>query len=156
MTALTTTVGVVLGLTGWSLAEYALHRWGFHHRHRDPVRSLVAREHRLHHREPLRTSAVMRSLAWVGVAASATPVLLLASPWSVGLWLGWVGGYTCYDRFHWRAHHRRPRNRYEVRLRRRHDLHHHGHPRANYGVTSDVWDRVFGTRVTPPAPSAAP
>ena len=95
----------------------------------------------------------MRALAWVAVVLLASPVLLLGSTGmghavSVVLLFGWALGYTAYDQFHWRAHHRDGASRYETWLRARHTAHHYGQPRKNYGVTSDVWDRVFGTRAS--------
>ncbi|MDG2114278.1 MAG: sterol desaturase family protein [Actinomycetota bacterium] len=140
-------VALVVGLIAWSLAEYVLHRWAFHHRHHDRLRSLTAREHRMHHREPLRTSPMLRTLAWLGVVAIGSPVLLLGWPLGACLLSGWALGYTAYDQFHWRSHHRQATRRYETTLRNRHQLHHYGHPNRNYGVTTDLWDRAFGTRV---------
>lgn len=141
-------VAVLGGLATWSLAEYVLHRWGFHHHRTDPVTSLVAREHRLHHRAPLRTSPMMRTLAWLGVAVLGSPILLVGGTGSVALLAGWCLGYTAYDQVHWRAHHRAAANRYERWVRARHRQHHFGQPQRNFGVTSAVWDRVFRTTAT--------
>ena len=139
--------GGAAGLGVWSLAEYLLHRWGFHPTGAGRIGSLIAREHLIHHREPLRTSPLMRSLAWVGAVSVAAPAAMVG--WiGVGFAAGWALGYTAYDQLHWRAHHRCAPNRYEAWVRARHDRHHFGHPRRNYGVTTDVWDRVFGTRVS--------
>ncbi len=139
-------VALLCGLAAWTLGEYALHRWGFHHARTDPLTSLVAREHRIHHREPLRTSRGLRFMAWLAVGASAAPLLLInGTAWA--LWIGWWLGYTVYDRIHWRAHHRSSPNRYESWVRAGHHQHHYGAPRLNYGVTSAIWDHVFGTRV---------
>lgn len=153
MAAVSALAAVVVGLGTWSLVEYVLHRWGFHHSRQDRLTSLIAAEHRQHHRDPLRTSAAMRALAWVAVVLAASPVLLLDGiGWGttvpIGLLVGWALGYSAYDQFHWRAHHRNATSRYETWVRARHTAHHYGQLRKNYGVTSDVWDRVFGTRAS--------
>jgi len=131
----------------WTLFEYLLHRWGFHHRRESLVLALVAREHRMHHREPLRTSLLLRTLAWLAVVAPTAPLAVLWGAPGAGLVLGWALGYTAYDRFHWRSHHRHGRSRYETWLRARHNVHHYGNPHHNYGVTSDIWDRVLRTGI---------
>jgi hypothetical protein len=47
------------------------------------------------------------------------------------------------------AHLRPPAGRYGTWLRRHHFHHHFGHPMANHGVTTAVWDRAFGTLQEP-------
>ena len=58
---------------------------------------------------------------------------------------GWAAGYAAYEQFHWREHHRPPLGPWERAARRRHFAHHFGAPRTNYGVTTALWDHVFGT-----------
>jgi sterol desaturase/sphingolipid hydroxylase (fatty acid hydroxylase superfamily) len=91
----------------------------------------------LHHRSPL---------AEVGVpltAAALVAALSMLIAWSVGFLgfaVGGVVGYVVYVSVH-EAMHRLNRPRWLVRL---HDVHHKGYP-ANFGVTTPLWDIVFGT-----------
>jgi sterol desaturase/sphingolipid hydroxylase (fatty acid hydroxylase superfamily) len=59
---------------------------------------------------------------------------------------GLVTGYLWYVFVHYATHHWRPRRHsYLYRARLRHARHHHLSHSGNFGVTTGVWDRVFGT-----------
>lgn len=136
-----TGAGVVL----WSLAEYGLHRFAMHALR---GRGLASREHLRHHAE---RDSVLESwyFAWTGVllvgAALGAAASAVVGPVGASLGVGWVAAYGFYDWIHWRAHRRPIAHRYERWVRRHHFHHHFGHPMANQGVTSPVWDVVFGT-----------
>lgn len=134
-------IGLGQGLFAWTLAEYATHRIGFHDR-RAP--KWISAEHRMHHRDPLATSLPMRLLGHVAVSAAASPVYLLRRDRASLLrWLGFSAGYVVYETTHWRIHHM-PSTVGEQR-REHHELHHR-RSRHNFGVTTSMWDSVFGTR----------
>lgn len=134
-----------IGLALWSLGEYVLHRFAMHELR---GRGLASREHLRHHAE---RDSVLESwyLAWTGVLLVGTGwgalATLVVGPVGPALGLGWVAGYGFYDWIHWRAHRRPVAHPYERWVRRHHFHHHFGHPMANQGVTSPVWDLVFGT-----------
>jgi len=78
---------------------------------------------------------------------------------AVGLPFGWLSGaafttglfgfYLFYELLHRRIHTHAPFEPYG-RWARRHHLHHHFcNPKANHGVTSALWDVVFGTYEKP-------
>jgi sterol desaturase/sphingolipid hydroxylase (fatty acid hydroxylase superfamily) len=54
-------------------------------------------------------------------------------------------GYLAYDYIHFYTHHARPRHAVGRWLRRYHLLHHHDQEEARFGVSSPLWDLVFGT-----------
>jgi 4-hydroxysphinganine ceramide fatty acyl 2-hydroxylase len=130
----------VVGALGFSLLEYFIHSI-LSHRFKTPVSPI----HWGHHQTP---RAVFTSpLAWVPTAA----LLLLCLSLAIGLaWAacgvaGLVVGFWRYEYVHWRIHFRAPRNAAE-RLRRNHHLaHHFVRPKMYHGVTTRLWDRVFGT-----------
>lgn len=144
--------GVCTGLLAWSLFEYGLHRvlmhsrnrrlWELLHQEHHQMRQMEDGAHRLLH--PAIPITLFVLLSWGGSA----PAGLVAGV------LGFWAGYLAYELIHWTHHHptlalRLTRYRYfETRLRFHYD-HHFRHPRANYGFTSALWDRVFGTYVTP-------
>jgi sterol desaturase/sphingolipid hydroxylase (fatty acid hydroxylase superfamily) len=137
------------GLVAWTLIEYLLHRVLFHHA---PVLSQI---HERHHHSPL---DLIGTPAWVSVLVG---IIVVAIPsWAVlGFGLGTaataglVTGYLGYVFIHYATHHWRPRkNSYLYRARQRHARHHHLSNSGNFGVTSGVWDHVFGTALKGRAP----
>ena len=139
---------VALGAALWTLAEYLLHRFAMHHL---GGRGIMSREHLEHHVHSTWHFDRIALLSWAGVFVTGYLVWLpigwaLASPGvGVALGTGWVLGYAFYELQHALAHRRAPRGRYSTFVRRHHFHHHFGHPMANHGVTTGLWDRVFGT-----------
>jgi len=155
-TALTAVLAFAYGMFSWSLAEYILHRFFMHQMW---GKGIASREHLNHHAgDNDRNGATW--LSWVGVVivgfivvapVAAGWAVLLGLPWQQAVWAapGWIAAYGLYDWLHWRAHHRYPAQGYEQWLRHHHFHHHFGHPLENHGVTSPLWDKVFGTYVAP-------
>lgn len=136
----------LLGFMLWSPSEYVLHRFGMH---AQGGRGPIAGEHRRHHRDPDATALHMRMLLHLGVYALAALAGLglaqvLPPAFAVGLTAGFALGFAAYEILHWRSHHREPRWRYTIWLRRHH-LDHHRHARVAFGVTTALWDGIFGT-----------
>lgn len=140
---------VGIGLVVWTLAEYLIHRFGFHHV--PGLRTL----HRAHHLEPggLQGSpTAVTVLVFAGlVFAPLVSVTSLhsAAAGTAGLMLG----YLAYVGVHYAVHHvtglgprwMGPGVRSGLRgLIRAHAVHHH-QVTCNFGVTTLLWDRVFGT-----------
>ena len=138
------------GPATWSLVEYLLHRFLGHDRRTWP--NGFATEHTRHHAEgdyfaPTWKKALVAIVAVPVVQATASLVLDPAPALVFGA--SFVAAYVAYELIHRRAHTHRGVGRYG-RLLRRHHLHHHfDNPRANHGVTSPVWDLVFGTYEAP-------
>lgn len=147
MSVLLPIVLLLAGALAWSLAEYLLHRFAFHE---IGIRWKGSVEH-LHHHAGIDQGAGTTALSWAGIIVVGLAVFLPLG-WLAGgpvagaaCAAGWVVGYFSYEYLHWAEHRRAPRNRYE-RWARRHHFHHHFHaPRRNQGVTSPVWDVLFGT-----------
>lgn len=141
-------LSLALGVATWSLAEYLMHRF-MGHRWR---KNFFGVEHTRHHAEGNYFAATWKKLIFAGVMLA---VMLVG----VGLWLGWpigagyslgfTGFYLTYELLHRRAHTHPPTGWYSRWLRRHHFWHHFGDPRSNHGVTSPIWDVVFGTRRAP-------
>ncbi|RME74395.1 MAG: hypothetical protein D6776_05325, partial [Planctomycetota bacterium] len=140
---------VAAGALTWSFLEYALHDW-LGHRPRGRVD--FSREHLQHHANTRYYSPPHKKLQM------AVPVLglfaLLTVPWLGALYGGlYVGAialsWLAYEVAHRRSHTHPPRGPYSRWLRKHHLYHHFGNPRKNHGVTSPLWDIVFGTYVRP-------
>jgi sterol desaturase/sphingolipid hydroxylase (fatty acid hydroxylase superfamily) len=129
----------------WSVAEYLIHRFRGHEARN---RNAFQREHLRHHGEPYffspwKVKVQMAAPSIVGVLIAS---LSLLGP-AVGLayTLSFVATYTSYEVVHRRIHTRPPRGRVSRALRRHHLHHHFVRSTHNHGVTSRIWDRVFGT-----------
>jgi dihydroceramide fatty acyl 2-hydroxylase len=137
----------VLGLMAWTLLEYAIHAWLSH-----TFRTFATPMHEAHHREP---HAVFAIGAWVPVAVTWSGGLLLFGwiPATI-FYTGMVAGFVAYEAIHYRVHFSAPSCDLEAYLRLRHLVHHHRTPQASFGVTSALWDCIFGTETNGEAMTA--
>jgi cyclopropane-fatty-acyl-phospholipid synthase len=131
-----------LGLGGWTLIEYALHRFVLHGL--QPFR----RWHAEHHGRPTALICTPTILSATLIAAlSFFPALEFGNLWGAcALTLGLLTGYFAYGVTHHATHHWRTDNPWLKQCKTWHALHHHDveQPRC-FGVTTTFWDRVFGT-----------
>ena len=131
---------VAAGLVVWPLLEYVIHGV-LSHRLRTPAAAM----HWTHHRDarrvftPLTVWLPIALVLWAGLAQAAGAVAAGAFV------LGIVAGFLRYEHVHWRIHFRAPRNAHQELLRVHHLSHHFRNPNAYHGVTTRLWDRVFGT-----------
>jgi sterol desaturase/sphingolipid hydroxylase (fatty acid hydroxylase superfamily) len=139
----TASLAFCVGAALFSFVEYALHRWFFHARG-----TFVAAMHRAHHRSPadpmalpcFSSAAVSLGLWWL---LTPLPGHDVASFFLGGI----LSGYFVYATLH-HVHHSTRRTAVPLRWLRKswitHALH-HSCPDKNFGVTTSLWDRVFGT-----------
>jgi dihydroceramide fatty acyl 2-hydroxylase len=144
------------GALTWTALEWLLHGQVFHSRR---LRNPFAKEHALHHADPLHVIGWARKLLSIGLLiAILVAVLRLAfggyepAAFPVGLGLASLG----YESLHRLIHSRPPRTRYGRWVRLNHVQHHFHTPRRNFGVTTTIWDRVFGTYEPFNTPLAVP
>lgn len=140
---------VVGGCLLWTLMEYILHRWVFHYSGPRPwQRRMYFIIHGVHHDfpndadrlvMPLGASIPMGVVFYILFRVLAGPALCDA------LFLGFGAGYLAYDGLHFAVHHFRMSSRAGKWLKRYHMIHHHTGVDARYGVSSPLWDYVFGT-----------
>ncbi len=144
----------VTGLFGWTLAEYTLHRFLFHYKAKTPKAERVFfLFHGIHHAQPQdKTRLVMPFPVSIPMAllfyGSFTLVLggwLKAAQWVNPLTAGFMAGYLIYDLTHYATHHFSMRHGYGKYIKRTHMAHHYKSPNTRYGVSSPLWDWVFGT-----------
>lgn len=57
-------------------------------------------------------------------------------------------GYVCYDMIHYYLHHAKVIEVYFKELKRYHVAHHYKNYNSGFGITSKLWDYVFGTVLT--------
>jgi sterol desaturase/sphingolipid hydroxylase (fatty acid hydroxylase superfamily) len=147
---------IMMGLFLWTLSEYLLHRFVFHYRpRRSWQEQVVFLFHGIHHAQPqcktrlVMPPAVSVPLAFVFYALFYGIVgKLLQSPdWVDPLVSGFILGYLAYDLTHYATHHFSMRSGIWKYLKRYHMQHHYKTPDQRFGVSSPVWDHVFGTFV---------
>lgn len=139
----------IAGLFIWTLTEYLLHRFAFHY---EPKSAWGKRMHYLthgvHHAYPNDTKRL------VMVPSVSIPLALLfyglfyllMGPYYVApFFAGFIFGYICYDEIHYATHHAPFKGGIFLWLKHHHILHHYREPARGFGVSSPLWDYVFGT-----------
>lgn len=139
---------LLAGLFAWTLLEWGLHRLAHVRPRVEWLRRFVDNAHLRHHREPHNLAGSIILLR----ASIPLALLLYALAWAcfrdppvaAGFHAGLLAGYLWYELVHLGTHTtwRLPGLRY---LRRYHQLHHHQNWNRSFGVTSPLWDWVFGT-----------
>ena len=128
----------VAGIFAWTFAEYAIHGWLGHR-----FRTFATPLHAVHHEDP---HAVFTVGAWIPVAfVTIAAIAIFGNSAGVYALCGIVAGFVLYEAVHYRIHFAQPSNRLEARLRARHLAHHLRAPGAIFGVTTALWDSLFGT-----------
>jgi len=130
------------GIFAWTLVEYAIHGWMSHR-----FVTFATALHQVHHRDP---RAVFAIGAWPPTAAIAVLLMYVCGVTLATCFaLGMVAGFALYELIHYRLHFARPAGRIEMRLRTRHLAHHYALEDRCLGVTTALWDRLFGTEPPP-------
>ncbi len=145
---------VVATVTAYPLAWYAIHRFVLHSRflYRSKLTAaLWKRIHFDHHQDPYRMDVLF------GSPVTTLPTLLailIPLGWLVGAGLGGAAAATCagllitcaYEFCHCIQHlNFKPRLRLLQRMKELHLAHHFHDEVGNYGISSFVVDRLFGT-----------
>jgi dihydroceramide fatty acyl 2-hydroxylase len=130
------------GVLAWTLVEYLIHGVLSHR-----LRTFATPLHAAHHRDP---HAVFTVGAWIPVGlATACGLWFFGIAPAIEFYLGLLSGFVAYEAIHYRIHFSAPRTGWEARLRARHLAHHMRAPEQIFGVTTALWDRVFGTEPAP-------
>ena len=144
-----------LGLFLWTLVEYILHRCLFHIDKYLPDNRVGITTHFLlhgiHHYLPMdRYRLVMPPTLFLILA---TPFYKLAHVVfayneyaAIEVFSGGIFGYICYDLTHYFLHHRNLPSYYRE-LKKHHLQHHFADYENGFGVSSQFWDRIFGTQL---------
>ncbi len=134
---------VLLGFVSFGFLEYAVHRWVLH-----GPSSPARRGHAHHHAQP---TALVSTPFFVIILASLAVFELLRFVCPAGpaalLVFGLYAGYNYFAFFHhWEHHHRANMacGAYWRQLDRLHHLHHQRQG-VNFGISTTIWDRLFGT-----------
>ena len=147
---------ILAGLFVWTFVEYILHRWVMHRsgwtqKIDKAVESFLP--HRTHHKKPDddEIAIIEKPLKPLFLAILAAIGLCPYMPWTYAFTFvfGAALGYVAYELVHFSTHKCRMDGPIGRRLLRQHMLHHFRDDTKNYGVTSPLWDIVFGTVYRP-------
>ncbi len=139
-----------VGVLSWTLLEYLLHRFVFHyHPKSEWGKRFHFILHGVHHDYPNdATRLVMPPGISIPLAIIFYGIFLIV--FGVRLtpptFAGMVFGYLCYDMLHYATHHFSMKRGIWLWLKQHHMRHHYGDEHTGYGVSSPLWDYVFGTR----------
>ncbi len=132
---------ILLGFFLFSIIEYSFHRWLFH----GPLQ-IMAQGHRAHHENPLGYDSLPFFLPALILLALIAVFALLMPANNAYLLTGTIAlSYVIYGLSHFTIHHHRFRYVLARDWAANHHIHHY-HADTNFGVTTPLWDIVFGTR----------
>ncbi len=133
------------GIVIWTFIEYAVHRFVLHNG------LFFSQDHQAHHAEP---KALIGTPTWltllIMIFCVYLPVIYVSRS-GLGLMFGFgvTLGYLVYSFAHYSLHHWNfPDRGYFYRWKRLHALHHFTGADGNFGVTTSLWDHVFGTALS--------
>jgi sterol desaturase/sphingolipid hydroxylase (fatty acid hydroxylase superfamily) len=140
---------IALGLLFWTLTEYGMHRYVFHfNATTNAGKYLVWLFHGVHHDDPQDpTRLVMPPVVSLilGTAFYYLFVLLMGEVYARPFFSAFIAGYLAYDYIHFATHHFRPRTEWGKGIKENHMKHHYLKKGGKWGVSSTLWDHVFGT-----------
>ena len=143
-------VAIVSGVLTWTLLEYLIHRWMGHDRRFK--RTPFGVEHIRHHIEGNYFAPTWKKIIVAALVACVVLVPAIAIA-GVGHGIAYVAGlivcYAAYEVLHRREHTHPGIGPYGRFVRRHHFHHHFVDGRTNHGVTTPLWDFVFGTYERP-------
>lgn len=142
---------VCIFLTGvftWTLCEYILHRFVFHY-----VSDIGFMKrfhyvvHGIHHEYPKdKQRLIMPPVPSLLIAVFFFCMFrLLLGTYVFAFFSGFLAGYLAYAMIHYSTHAFRPPKNFLRFFWEYHNLHHYKYPDKAYGVSSLLWDYVFGT-----------
>lgn len=135
------------GMLTWTLFEYVMHRFLFHMIADSPrAQKILYTMHGVHHEYPRdRERLFMPPVPSIVVSGIILGVLyLVMGAYSFAFFPGFIFGYLLYGSMHYAIHAYAP-PRFLKALWRNHHLHHYKQPDKGFGVSSVLWDVIFGT-----------
>ncbi|HAO46162.1 MAG TPA: sterol desaturase family protein [Ferruginibacter sp.] len=141
------------GMIAWSLFEYFIHRYVFHFMAQsERATRIVYVIHGNHHEYPRDKERLFMPpvpsllIASTLFSISYTVCWLLGVPGNAfAFFPGFLLGYLSYGTMHYAIHAWNPPFKWMKPLWRNHHLHHYKNDHLGFGVSSTLWDHVFGT-----------
>jgi sterol desaturase/sphingolipid hydroxylase (fatty acid hydroxylase superfamily) len=138
----------VAGMFFWSFFEYIMHRFVFHHiTESEKGRRIIYVLHGNHHEYPRdKERLFMPAVPSLIIASLIFSIMnLLMGKIVFSFFPGFMLGYLLYGSMHYAIHAWNPPFKWMKGLWRNHHLHHYKQQERGFGVSSTLWDHVFGT-----------
>jgi sterol desaturase/sphingolipid hydroxylase (fatty acid hydroxylase superfamily) len=135
------------GLFFWSFAEYIMHRYLYHFITDSPiVKKLHYVMHGHHHEYPRdKGRLILPLIPSIFLALFFFGLFWLAmGPYAFAFYPGFVFGYLAYAHIHYAIHSMSP-PKYVGYVWKHHYIHHFQEQDRAFGVSSPLWDYIFGT-----------
>jgi len=136
------------GIFSWTLFEYLMHRFVFHYvAHSPGAQRLIYIIHANHHEYPRDKERLFMPPAPSLIMACIVFTLqyLIMGNNVFMFFPGFLLGYLIYGTMHYAIHAWNPPFKWMKPLWRNHHLHHYKEQEKGFGVSTTIWDRVFGT-----------
>lgn len=141
------------GMFFWTFFEYVMHRFIFHYMaENETAVKIVYIIHGNHHEYPRdKERLFMPPLPSLVLATAIFSILyviasfFMAEGYVFSFFPGFVFGYLLYGSMHYAIHAWKPPFKWMKPLWRNHHLHHYKNEEFGFGVSTTLWDRVFGT-----------
>jgi sterol desaturase/sphingolipid hydroxylase (fatty acid hydroxylase superfamily) len=136
------------GMLFWTLFEYTMHRWVFHWvAESERARKFVYIMHGNHHHYPRdRERLFMPPVPSIIISSAIFGIMYLLMGTNAYVFFpGFLLGYLIYGTTHYAIHAWNPPMKWMKPLWRNHHLHHYKDEQKGFGVSTTIWDRVFGT-----------
>jgi len=152
-TAVQTTFVFIAGMFSWSFFEYSVHRYVFHFfAESERARKIVYVIHGNHHEYPRdKERLFMPPVPSLLLAVTVFSIMYFfgylfgVSASVFAFFPGFLLGYLIYGTMHYAIHAWNPPFKWMKPLWRNHHLHHYKNVELGFGVSSTLWDHVFGT-----------
>lgn len=136
------------GMIFWSFFEYLAHRFIFHWVSDNPrIKKISYVLHGNHHHYPRdRQRLFMPPVPSLIIASAIFGLMfLIMKGYAFMFFPGFILGYLMYGSMHYAIHAWNPPFKWMKPLWRNHHLHHYKDEHHGFGVSSTLWDHVFGT-----------
>ena len=139
-----------LGLFVWTFTEYIMHRYVFHYMPEDKpwAQRMHFIFHGVHHDYPSDAKRLVLPPSVSIPLATGFYFLfnaILPANNVLGFFPGFILGYLFYDISHYAIHHFNFKGNLWKKIKQHHMLHHYQNPDKGYGVSSPLWDKIFGS-----------
>ena len=147
----TTPQMIVLFLAGlfvFTFVEYVMHRFVYHIKpHSHAAKEFSYKTHGVHHDYPKDKQRLAMPPVIALILATFFFVFyrMLMGDYVFGFLAGFLMGYTLYLCIHYAVHIFKVPNNFLRTLWYHHAIHHYRQPDKAFGVSSPLWDHVFGT-----------
>ncbi len=136
------------GIFFWTFFEYIMHRFVFHWASDSPrIQRISYILHGNHHEFPRDKQRLFMPPVPSLILASVIFLLMYTAmgDYVFAFFPGFMLGYLVYGSMHYAIHAWNPPYKWMKPIWRNHHLHHYKSEEKGFGVSSHIWDKVFGT-----------